>query len=840
MFSIFRVSLLSLCLSFLVFFGFSYSVNAQSLQEKGLAGTYNIDMAAGLRDACAESGSRTNCTLEDSPPGGSTICSGNAFGEECTSNFSDGSRIVSERTFSGSFRTSWYASSSDSTPVIDDAGFGDDVGDEEALAAAQSQSCGPTDFGCHILKLPGMLFTGLGFIFLTLSGIILYLAGTVFNWVVLRTVFQFGEYFGTSEGMLIAWGVMRDIANIGLLFGFIFMGVLLILNVDGGGGHGHGGGLSAKKAIPRLIIFAVLLNFSLFASQAVIDVANAFGSTFTSLAGQTECEDGTAGRESLEACATNVGISGKILQAAGVTAIFDSESGGLDNAMANLLGRPYSYAVSLIMLSIFVLVTAMVLLAGAIMLIIRVVILTLLMVTSPVGFAGMVIPGLSGIASKWWHMLISQAFFAPVFLLLIFISVKLTENLNTGSNSLASAIIANQGNTVAGNMQVVMVFLIVIGFMIASLIAASKMGAMGASFATNSASALVFGATARGANFAVGGGARALRVAQQRTGAGGRVGEVAVNRLLRPLEKTNLDLRKLPGASAGLGAAGITAGAKAAEHATYADIAHQFSDIKGGKGGQKLHEEYEAEKKMKALDAYHGDGDMAAADKTFLASLSAKELEQLHGIKDGVATLAENLSSEQFNKLMESKELTDLEKGKLKGGRFSKLTAKAATGTDTEVKDLIKNLGKSDLENLPPSLLTPKVLNQLSDKQRDDLAGSTKLNAEQRGAVKSSSKQARFEDGYKAAATPADKYAHVVGPNGIRNLSVAQVAKLESTILTDPAVATELTPAMLIKLQDEEKLSADNIARIGSHIRGTSASAGYSHVATGAGAAYWT
>ncbi|MDP3402771.1 MAG: hypothetical protein Q8S35_02340, partial [bacterium] len=77
------------------------------------------------------------------------------------------------------------------------------------------ETCGPMNIGCWLIKLPGMLFTGIAFVFLLLSGMILGLAGTVFNWVVIRTVFQFGTYFGTNEGMLIAWGVMRDIANIG-------------------------------------------------------------------------------------------------------------------------------------------------------------------------------------------------------------------------------------------------------------------------------------------------------------------------------------------------------------------------------------------------------------------------------------------------------------------------------------------------------------------------------------------------------------------------------------------------------------------------------------------------
>lgn len=296
------------------------------------------------------------------------------------------------------------------------------------------------------------------------------------------------------------------------------MGVLLILNVDSGG-HGHGGGISAKKAIPKLIIFAVLLNFSLFASQAVIDVSNAFASSFATLAGE-ECDTTTTsgadatGGTGLQSCA-NIGISGQILGAAGLTAIWDGGARDNDALIGNLFDRPYSYAVSLIMLAIFVLVTALVLLAGSIMLIIRVVVLSLLMVTSPIGFAGMAIPKLQGMASMWWSKLMSQAFFAPVYLLLIFISIKLTEGLMDGEATLANAMIGNQGTSVAGNMQVVMVFLIVIGFMIGSLMAATKMGAMGAKFATSNAAALTVGSAGfvGRRTFGVASGAVAKRIA---------------------------------------------------------------------------------------------------------------------------------------------------------------------------------------------------------------------------------------------------------------------------------------------------------------------------------------
>lgn len=694
--------------------------------------------------------------------------------------------------------------------LVDDQG---NTGRDQQVAAQggtvqAAEGCGPLNFTC----LPGMLFSGIALLFLMLSGALLTVAGTVFNWVVIRTVFQFGTYFGTSDGMLVAWGIMRDISNIGLLFGFIFMGVMLILNVEGGG-HGHGGGISAKRAIPRLIIFAVLLNFSLFASQAVIDVANAFSSSFATLAGEqctttTTTSEDPEGGQSVRDC-INVGIAGQIMAAAGMTKLFSIDA--MKDGFSNIRTQPYQYTLSLIMLSVFVLVTAVVLLAGAIMLIIRVVILSLLMVTSPIGFAGMVIPGLSGLASRWWKTLISQSFFAPVYLLLIFISIKLTEGLMQGDATLADAIIANQGNTVAGNMQVVMVFLIVIGFMIASLIAATKMGAMGASFATNSASALVFGAAARGTNYVAGGGARALRVAQQRTGIGGRAGQVAVNRVLRPIEKANLDARVVvPGLKTGLGMAGISAGAKPAEHATYADMVHQFSDIKSRTGGQKLQEQYEKERKTKELED-HAHGTVTDNDKMFLSTLSTKELESLHGIKEGVQQIAESLSSDQFEALMKSDNLTELEKGKLKTARYKTLTDAATSGNATQVKDIIKNSSKKDLENLPSTtIMQPLVLDNLKDSQRDDLVKSDKRSPAEKSAIKASYASEVLKEEFKkrgvAAVTAHPKF------NG---LSTGQYSKLGVDILSQPAIAAGLPPAVLDKIVKEDELDSTELRRLG-------------------------
>src|SRR5690606_37253077 len=104
--------------------------------------------------------------------------------------------------------------------------------------------------------------------------------------------------------------------------------------------------------------------------------------------------------------------------------------------------------------------------------------------------------------------------------------------------------------------------------------------------------------------------------------------------------------------------------------------------------------------KNQSLGKNAHSGTMTNDDKAHLASLSTKELEQLHGIKEGVQQLVENLSSEQFSKLVDKDSgLTDQEKSKLKTARYKSLSDAVTEGNDAEVKRLLKGATKKDFAN---------------------------------------------------------------------------------------------------------------------------------------------
>ncbi|HYE22927.1 MAG TPA: hypothetical protein VEA92_00550 [Candidatus Paceibacterota bacterium] len=358
---------------------------------------------------------------------------------------------------------------------------------QQVDGAAGTDSC--SLIGGNLSDCLGSIIGKLGasvlWILVSVLGALLGVFGMLFNWIVLVTVFQYSTYFGNSPGLLVAWSVLRDLGNILLLFGFIFIGIQTILNV------GH---FSVGKALPRLLIFAILINFSLLVSSAIVDVANVFSAAFYTEAGNVNCggDAGTIASGGTPAECVGDGISGKILAAAGMGSIFSFEgfrSLGAIWTATDGLGMLLTYTGLLIL----IIVMMVVFIAASIMLIIRAVTLMFLLVISPLGFAATAIPQFEEYSKMWWNKLISQAFFAPLFLLMLFVGLKIMEGAQSTFNTTGASLVQAFAAGGAGTGGIFILFFLIIGFMVGSLMIASSLGAMGASFATSKASGVVMG-----------------------------------------------------------------------------------------------------------------------------------------------------------------------------------------------------------------------------------------------------------------------------------------------------------------------------------------------------------
>jgi len=334
-----------------------------------------------------------------------------------------------------------------------------------------SPSCG-LDPVCWVSYIPAAIM----WIFLEIASTLLWVSGYLLNLALYKGVVDFGASIGGTGGIGIGWAVLRDLGNIVLIFGFIYIGFQTILGLDNFG---------VKKTLPKLLLFAILLNFSLFISQFVIDVSNLFSTAIYS----NVTVQGSGGCSITDVtCASNYGLASAIANDLGVGTALNG------NALSSFgSGSGYTVLITMVMATIFVLITAVTFFAAAILLIIRIVVLSFIMVTAPIGFAGMALPPLQKYAKEWWGLLLSQSFFVPAYLLLVLIGLKIAEGVAGGkTNDLLGALTSSSG----GATGAFITFALIIGFMITALISAKKLGGMGADFAVKTAGGAAFGTTA--------------------------------------------------------------------------------------------------------------------------------------------------------------------------------------------------------------------------------------------------------------------------------------------------------------------------------------------------------
>ncbi|KKW10979.1 MAG: hypothetical protein UY50_C0023G0025 [Parcubacteria group bacterium GW2011_GWA2_49_9] len=305
----------------------------------------------------------------------------------------------------------------------------------------------------------------------------LWIAGVLLN-MTLHYTLNLNTLLERLPVVDIGWKVLRDLANIVFIFVALWCGMSITLGIGDNG----------KKAwglLAQMVLVALFMNFSLFITKAVVDVSNVAALHFYSLI----VEPGKEGDY-------DSGLSESFLYGLKLSTLYntnDRTQTGLDTdnylqsaAASGATKTPLSFTnIILIGLfgSLFIIVTAWVFFAAAIMFIYRAITLIMLMMLSPLAFVGLILPGASGMAHQWWSKLWSQAFFAPLYLALAYVVVKtinapaFQESFNTAG--FASAITGTGTNSIA----IIFNFVILICLMVGCLVVAESLGAKGSDMA---------------------------------------------------------------------------------------------------------------------------------------------------------------------------------------------------------------------------------------------------------------------------------------------------------------------------------------------------------------------
>ena len=343
---------------------------------------------------------------------------------------------------------------------------------------------------------------GIAYIFLfvrAVSALILTICAWVLDQSLQATIgFDYSQIGGVSE----VWTIVRDIFNVSFVFILLWAGISQIIGIAK---------TNTKQIIVGVVIAGLLINFSMFFGRVLIDASNiASTALYNQIVGVSATTPG----------GVKASLSTGLTQGLGLSEITmggNSFQSDWNKGTASLSGAGGTKSVFEIIL-LFVLQITVYLIAGfaflsvCILFIGRIVTLTLLLALSPIGFLGTSAIGtvLSKVrdASKWWwNEFSAQLFITPIFLLLIFITIKVSNGI--GSTAINTILTGMQtaGTATTFNFTIFLKFGIVI-FLILKTVEITKKssGSMGQAINSWGSKAVGFGL-----GVATGGAAMALR-----------------------------------------------------------------------------------------------------------------------------------------------------------------------------------------------------------------------------------------------------------------------------------------------------------------------------------------
>lgn len=329
---------------------------------------------------------------------------------------------------------------------------------------------------------PGAILSGsdkiIGSVWLFLTGTIYYILWSVF--LIIAPLFEVLLEYGVSSDLLgaqmininMGWIVVRDIANMLFLFMMLYISIGTIFQIQG---------VNWKKALPEIILAAVLINFSLAIGKITVDSSNIIGNFFLN---EIRKEAVAFSPENTD---SSPGITTIIIKKMGLDRALAKETEAKDASTNFALGFSYLLA------SILFIFATLVLAAGGAMFLVRTVALTFILIFAPIGFIAPVLPKtFESYSGEWWSKLFGQSFFAPAYLFMLYITAKIATGpalLYTGKDTTYSSLVASMGlqadpskiaASASGGIALVFNYLLILGCLYGAQQIASKMsGATG-------------------------------------------------------------------------------------------------------------------------------------------------------------------------------------------------------------------------------------------------------------------------------------------------------------------------------------------------------------------------
>ncbi len=275
--------------------------------------------------------------------------------------------------------------------------------------------------------------------------------------LLVNKAFSFQEF--DIKGVSMGWRIVRDVCNMCFILVLLIIAFATILRLEN---------YSMKKYLPKLLIMAVLINFSKTICFLLIDVSQVVMLTFASA---------FTGSESNFVTMLNI-----------------DKFYAISDRGDNLINTWQLFsALSLSLLFMVIAFFIMVMLLG--ILIMRMIMFWVLIVLSPLAFLSTAVPGGGKYWTQWWGEFTKYLLVGPVLAFFTWLSLTVVKDGSGLLNDLTVGEIKTmkQEDLAAaiskiGEWENVYTFILAIGLLIGTMKITQSLGAMGASFGANLAS----------------------------------------------------------------------------------------------------------------------------------------------------------------------------------------------------------------------------------------------------------------------------------------------------------------------------------------------------------------
>ena len=243
---------------------------------------------------------------------------------------------------------------------------------------------------------------GAGMLLISVFASVAALASSILSWIIAAT--QNAGCYTCMDNAVIAtgWPRVRDLANMFIVLGFVFIGIATTLRI---------GDYEAKKLLPKLIMVALLINFSLVICGIFIDAANIMATYFLK-----------SGGFFATSWAQTIGD-----QISVIWGQWKSNSSYVDAGMGVLkvVGGLLFYDI----------MAAVIFFLYAFLYIFRMMSLWILVILSPLAFVCYVFPFTKSIFNMWWSNFFQWCIIIVPVSFFVWIADKLTEGMSSAGKA---------------------------------------------------------------------------------------------------------------------------------------------------------------------------------------------------------------------------------------------------------------------------------------------------------------------------------------------------------------------------------------------------------------------